>query len=118
MKYRDCSRKRSPSPRQPSAPWPLASSASARRSFRTSAESNSAERLRTQLAEQPTVIRGELPGVPEAPTLGDLLHGRRARGGGLQLLTDRIEPTRLEIGHRTQAADLLERIVQRPLADV
>jgi hypothetical protein len=68
------------------------------------------ERLRGQLAELPPVIRGELPAVPEAPTLGDLPHGRRARGG-LQLLTDCIEPTRLEIGHRTQATDLLERIV-------
>src|SRR5262249_58228939 len=74
------------------------------------------ECLRRQLAEQPLIRRGELPGVPEAPALSDLPHGRRVRGGGLQLLTDRIEPTRLEIGHRAQAADLLERVVQRPLA--
>jgi hypothetical protein len=69
------------------------------------------------LAEQPPVIRGELPGVEEAPTLGNFMHGRCVRGGGLQLLTDGIEPIRLEIGHRTQATDLLERIVQRPLTD-
>jgi hypothetical protein len=34
--------------------------------------------------------------VPEAPALGDLPHGRRARVAGLQLLPDRIEPTRLK----------------------
>src|SRR5262249_26196758 len=69
------------------------------------------ERLGGHLAEQPPVSRGELPGVAEAPALGDLMHGRRVRGGS-QLLTDRIEPNRLEIGHRAQATDLLERIVQ------
>src|SRR6266540_2818115 len=73
------------------------------------------ECLRGQLTEQPPVSRRELPGVPEAPALGDLVDGRRVRGG-LQLLTDCIEPNRLEIGHRAQAADLLERMVQRPLA--
>ena len=72
------------------------------------------ERLGWQLAEKPPVSRGKLPAVPEAPALGDLMHGRSVLGG-LQLLTDCIEPNRPEIGHWAQAPDQLKRIVQRPL---
>src|SRR6266851_9966887 len=79
-----------------------------------------AERLGGQLTEQPPIIRGELSGMAEAPALGDLIHGRfafsRPVRSSLQLLTDLIEPNHFEIGHRAQSPDLLERIVQRPLA--
>src|SRR5262249_8776561 len=122
----------SPCNRQPSASWPSANPTANRllvqdsalcclmrkdlpEKFSEAAPRLRVERLGGQLAKQPPVSRGELAGVAEAPALGDLRHGHRVRGRP-QLLTDPIEPNRLEIGHRAQATDLLERIVQRPLA--
>src|SRR5262245_49670262 len=42
----------------------------------TGAHGLAVERLRGQLTEQPPVSRGEVPGVAEAPALGDFVHGR------------------------------------------
>jgi hypothetical protein len=73
------------------------------------------QRLGGQLPEEQPVSRCELPGMPESPAPGDLIHGRCVRGD-LQLLTDAIKPNRPEIGHWTHTPDLLEGMVQRPLA--